>query len=181
MERDLSEPMRTEDPAGTRAVGRALAVAATPLPPGGLVVALHGDLGAGKTVFVKGVAEGLGVSAEARVVSPTFTIARAYPASDGVVLHHLDAYRLGSGEELEDIGFEDMCGPGCFTCVEWAERVTDALPEDRVDLWLETEDVERVIPPGALPETPRRIRLRAGGPKSARVLERLAQAVRGGA
>lgn len=173
MASDGSETVRTADATATLALGRALAVAATPLPARGLVLALHGDLGAGKTVFVKGVAQGLGVSGEAHVVSPTFTIARSYPARDGVVLHHLDAYRLGGGEELEDIGFEDMRGPGCFTCVEWAERVTDALPEDRIDAWLELEAPEHAVPPGGLPEAPRRVTLRPGGPDAARVLERL--------
>lgn len=173
MARDRIDEVRTEDAAATYALGRALAEAATPLPAAGLVVALHGDLGAGKTVFVQGVAAGLGVGGDAHVVSPTFTIARAYPARGGVVLHHLDAYRLGSGQELEDIGFEDLCGSGCLTCVEWAERVADALPEDRIDVWLEVVEVDRVIPPGALPQLPRRIRLRAGGPRAERVLARL--------
>ena len=68
-----------------------------------------------------------------------------------------------------------MCGPGCLTCVEWAERVTDALPEDRIDVWLEVVEVDREIAPGALPELPRRVRLRAGGPRTSRVLERLAR------
>lgn len=173
MATDGPDTVRTANADATRALGRALAEAALPLPPSGLVVALHGDLGAGKTVFVKGVAEGLGVSGEGHVVSPTFTIARSYPARDGTVLHHLDAYRLGSGEELDDIGFEDMCGSGCFTCVEWAERVTDALPEDRIDVWLELEAPEHTVLPGELPEAPRRVVLRARGPVAARVLDRL--------
>ena len=174
----MDTAVHTQDPEATRALGRALAEAATPLPPGGCVVALHGDLGAGKTVFVKGVAEGLGVGADAHVVSPTFTIARSYPAAAGVTLHHLDAYRLGGGEELEDIGFEDMRGPGCFTCVEWAERVEDALPEDRIDVWLEIGAPETEIAPGALPETPRRVRLCGGGPTSEAILARLDRALR---
>ncbi len=174
-----TESARTRDADATRALGRALAEAALPLPGNGLVVALYGDLGAGKTVLVQGVAEGLCVSPEARVVSPTFTIARSYPARGGVVLHHLDAYRLGGGQELEDVGFEDLCGPGCLTCVEWAERVADALPEDRIDLWLEMEVPERAVEPGALPEAPRRIRLRAGGPEAARVLGRFVASPRG--
>jgi len=171
--------LRAKDADATHALGRALAVAATPLPQDGLVVALHGDLGAGKTVFVKGVAEGLGVSGEAHVVSPTFTIARSYPAPGGVVLHHLDAYRLGSGEELDDIGFEDMCGPGRLTCVEWAERVEDALPEDRIDVWLEMEIPDEDVVPGAVPVTPRRVRLCATGPAAARILARLEVSSRG--
>ena len=174
---DRIDEVRTEDAEGTYALGRALAGAATPLPADGLVVALHGDLGAGKTLFVKGVAAGLGIGGDAQVVSPTFTIARSYPAPGGVVLHHLDAYRLGGGEELEGIGFEDMRGPGRLTCVEWAERVADALPEDRIDLWLELhpgpEGDDRSIEPGSAPELPRRIRLRAGGLTSQRILGRL--------
>lgn len=164
---------RAVGPDDTRALGRALARAATPLPAAGVLVALHGDLGAGKTVFVQGVATGLGVSAEEHVVSPTFTIARSYAGAGGVVLHHVDAYRLADGQELEGIGFEEMCGPGCLTCVEWAERVSAALPTDRIEVWLEAEESRVAVPAGAVPEAPRRVRFAARGAVSAGVLRRL--------
>ncbi|MHC5011824.1 MAG: tRNA (adenosine(37)-N6)-threonylcarbamoyltransferase complex ATPase subunit type 1 TsaE [Planctomycetota bacterium] len=158
----------TSGPEATRAAGVRLAAAALPLPKGGLLVALHGELGAGKTVFVQGVAAGLGIPPAAGVVSPTFTIARSYPAPDavGVTLHHVDAYRLGGAEDLESAGFEDMCGDGCLTCVEWAERVEDALPVDRVDIWIAMESTTATVPEGEVPRLPRRLRLRAGGPSA---------------
>ena len=94
----------------------------------GTVIAMRGDLGAGKTVFVRGLAAGLGLSA--RVTSPTFTIVNEY---DGrIPLFHFDMYRLSSSDELFDIGWEDYLGRGGVCAVEWSERVTDALPQDTV-------------------------------------------------
>jgi tRNA threonylcarbamoyladenosine biosynthesis protein TsaE len=131
-------------------------------------VALHGALGAGKTAFVQGVARGLGVPASAAVVSPTFTIAREYavPGDPPVVLHHVDAYRLGGSRELEAAGYEEMWGGGRVTCVEWSERVEDAMPADRLEI-----DIE----PGPGTED-RTLRFRATGPESLRVLHRFARA-----
>lgn len=101
----------------------------------GLVIGLVGPLGAGKTVFVKGLAEGLGVDARF-VSSPTFVIARQYPLLEGPrVLHHLDFYRLESVEELDSIGFDDMFARDCVLAVEWADRFPGVLGPD----WLEVE------------------------------------------
>lgn len=168
--------LRTVDAEGTHAVGCALARAALPLPADGLLVALYGDLGAGKTVFVKGVAIGLGIPPSVRVVSPTFTIARAYevPVPAGWTLQHVDAYRLQGAEEIEAAGFEEMCGAGCLTCVEWAERVVEALPEDRIDVWITPIDTDVHVPSGGIPRMGRRIRLEGGGPIAGRVLADLA-------
>jgi tRNA threonylcarbamoyladenosine biosynthesis protein TsaE len=167
---------RTEGPEDTIDLGRALGRAALPLPPGGLTVALHGDLGAGKTVFVKGAALGIGIPASTRIVSPTFTIARSYEApGTGISLHHVDAYRLGGEAEVEAAGFEEMRGDGVLTCVEWAERVAPALPADRLEVTLALDTAHAPsVPPGAEPRAPRVVRLRATGPGAARVLERLA-------
>jgi tRNA threonylcarbamoyladenosine biosynthesis protein TsaE len=89
---------------------------------GGLALALVGPLGAGKTVFVKGLARGLGV--DPRVVSsPTFVIAQQYPIPTGPeALHHVDLYRLDSADELAAIGFDDMLAAGQVLAVEWADR-----------------------------------------------------------
>jgi tRNA threonylcarbamoyladenosine biosynthesis protein TsaE len=94
---------------------------------GGLALALVGPLGAGKTVFVKGLAEGLGIDARA-VSSPTFVIAQQYPIPVGPeALHHVDLYRLESAVELESIGFDDMLAGGQVLAVEWADRFPEIL------------------------------------------------------
>jgi tRNA threonylcarbamoyladenosine biosynthesis protein TsaE len=94
---------------------------------GGLTLALVGPLGAGKTVFVKGLAEGLGIDPRA-VSSPTFVIAQQYPIPIGPeALHHVDLYRLESAVELESIGFDDMLAGGQVLAVEWADRFPEVL------------------------------------------------------
>lgn len=89
------------------------------------VVFLVGELGAGKTVFAKGLAAGLGLKNIHRVCSPTFTIMNVYPAR--VPVYHFDLYRLGKPAEVRDLGFEDYVGEG-VVIVEWAERMPDAFP-----------------------------------------------------
>jgi len=90
---------------------------------GGEVVLLSGELGAGKTAFVRGLARGLGADPE-EVTSPSFTLLTAYRGR--LVLHHADLYRLrGDGDERE-IGLEELPGPGGVLAVEWAERLREA-------------------------------------------------------
>jgi len=114
----------SRDPEETRAIGRELGRA---IGADGLAIALIGPLGAGKTVFVKGLAEGLGVNPSG-VSSPTFVIAQQYALPEGPeVLHHIDLYRLESEEELEGIGFYDMLAPGSVLAVEWADRFPGVL------------------------------------------------------
>ena len=127
-------------PESTRVAARALADC---IPESGLILALMGPLGAGKTVFVKGLAEGLGVD-PARVTSPTFVIANEYPAP-GRLLAHVDLYRIESAQELEATGFLDYLEPGAVVAVEWADRFPDALPADRLELRLlrQTADLIR--------------------------------------
>ena len=91
---------------------------------GGEVVAYFGELGAGKTAFTRGLARGLGISM--RVTSPTYTIVNEY-SGGRLPLFHFDMYRLGSSEELFDIGWEDYLARGGVVAVEWSENVTDAL------------------------------------------------------
>lgn len=111
-------------PEQTRALAARLADTLQP----GDVVALDGDLGAGKTVFVKGLAQALGVREE--ILSPTFTIVREYAGR--LPLYHFDVYRLEDAEELYEIGFEEyLCGAG-VTVVEWACLVQDAIPRNAV-------------------------------------------------
>jgi tRNA threonylcarbamoyladenosine biosynthesis protein TsaE len=100
----------------TRAAGRTLAAEITP----GTIVLLYGDLGAGKTVFVRGFAEGLGLDPDA-VSSPTFTIVQEY-RGEAVTLQHVDLYRL-SPREVEDLALEDLMSPSTVMAIEWAERL----------------------------------------------------------
>ena len=95
---------------------------------GGDVLAFTGSLGMGKTAFTRGLARGLGC--RGRVTSPTFTIVNEY---DGKTpLFHFDMYRLGSSDELFDIGWDDSLARGGVCAVEWSERVSDALPDDTI-------------------------------------------------
>jgi len=96
--------------------------------PDGSVVALYGDLGAGKTAFVRGMVRGMGISA--RVNSPTFTIVNEYLGERE--LYHFDMYRLGSSDELFDIGWEDYLCRGGVCAVEWSENVADAFEGDEI-------------------------------------------------
>lgn len=89
---------------------------------GGEIITLDGDLGAGKTAFVRGLARGLGI--DDRVVSPTFTIVNEY-THGRIPLFHFDVYRLGSADELYDIGWEDYLSRGGIIVVEWADIVSE--------------------------------------------------------
>ncbi len=115
--------------AETQALGRRLGERLA----SGAVVAFTGDLGAGKTAFTRGLAEGLGV--RGRVTSPTFTIVNEYEGGR-LPLFHFDLYRLGSPEELFEIGWEDYLSRGGVCAVEWSENAADALEDGtvRVDI-----------------------------------------------
>ena len=109
---------------------------------GGEVIAMYGDLGAGKTAFVRGMARGMGLSA--RVSSPTFTIVNEYLGD--IDLIHFDMYRLSSAEELFDIGWEDYLARGAVCAVEWSENVSDAFFGDEIKVVIEkTGDTSRKI------------------------------------
>ncbi len=88
------------------------------MAPPPFAIALKGDLGAGKTTLVQGLAKGLGIDDRYYITSPTFNIINEYPAN-AVRLCHLDLYRLGSADELEYIGFDDIRGPDAIIVVEW--------------------------------------------------------------
>jgi tRNA threonylcarbamoyladenosine biosynthesis protein TsaE len=119
-------------PGETRAAGQALARC---LGAEGLCIALCGELGAGKTLFAQGLAEGLGID-PGLVTSPTFAIANAFLRPQGTAFVHVDLYRLASRDELEATGFADWFEPGAVIAVEWADRFPDALPHDRLQLTL---------------------------------------------
>lgn len=127
----------------------------------GDVIGLIGPLGAGKTVFVKGVAAGAGVADQRQVNSPTFVIVNEYDAdgsSGALRIHHVDAYRLHGPGDLDALGFDEMCQGGAVV-IEWADRVIDLLPPDRLTLELEPVDDHR-----------RRVRCLATGPNGRRLL-----------
>lgn len=111
----------THSPEETEAVGQTLAQRLRP----GTVIAYRGDLGAGKTAFTRGLARGLGVGET--VTSPTYTIVNEY-LGGRLPLFHFDMYRLGSADELFDIGWEDYLDRGGVCAVEWSERFPGALP-----------------------------------------------------
>jgi tRNA threonylcarbamoyladenosine biosynthesis protein TsaE len=126
----------------------------------GLVVGLVGPLGAGKTEWVKGLAEGLGI-APGVVTSPSFVVANEYRGRGGRRLVHADFFRVESSAELESAGLRDWLEPGAVVAAEWSDRFPEALPGDRLDVEL-------------LPETDgaRVVTARAGGPVSGRALAR---------
>ena len=128
----------TNSPSETEAVGAALAQVLQP----GTVIAYRGDLGAGKTAFTRGLARGLGVTE--RVTSPTYTIVNEYLGGK-MPLFHFDMYRLGSEDELFDIGWDDYLERGGVCAVEWSENVWGAM-EDAIVITISrlAEDVRKI-------------------------------------
>ncbi len=105
----------------------------------GTVICLDGDLGAGKTVFVKGVAKGLGVTDT--VCSPTFTILQEY--RDGrMPLYHFDVYRIEDPEEMYEIGFDDYLYGEGVCLIEWAKNVAELIPEGALKITI-TKDLDK--------------------------------------
>ena len=110
--------------------------------PDGSVVAFYGELGSGKTAFVRGMARGMGI--DALVNSPTFTIVNEYVGPRS--LFHFDMYRLGSADELYDIGWEDYLARNGVCAVEWSENVADAFEGDEITVtFRKLSDTEREI------------------------------------
>ena len=127
----MAEAFISESAEATREWARRLAQRLT--PP--LVIALYGDLGAGKTVVAQGVAAGLGVTAP--VTSPTFTLINEYDLPEGGKLFHVDCYRLNDAvEEARMLGLEELFDEG-IALIEWADRIAPLLPERRLDIELE--------------------------------------------
>jgi tRNA threonylcarbamoyladenosine biosynthesis protein TsaE len=139
----------------TRQLGSLVGQAAQP----GDVIALQGELGAGKTNFAQGIALGLGVTED--VNSPTFILANEY-TTGRVPLYHVDAYRVRDAEEARGFGLDDYILGDGVTVIEWADRVRDALPHDV--LLVEFEYVG---------ENERAIRFHASGPRAETILQEM--------
>jgi tRNA threonylcarbamoyladenosine biosynthesis protein TsaE len=119
---------------------RRLAAALARLLRAGDWLALTGPLGAGKTCFVQGLAQGLGI--EQVVSSPSFVLAKHYPGAVGLL--HVDAYRLGSPEEFWDLGLQEQA-EGSVVAVEWAGNVEPALPDERINVALQDGGGDRRV------------------------------------
>jgi tRNA threonylcarbamoyladenosine biosynthesis protein TsaE len=142
-----------------------LAAALADVLPDGVVVALGGTLGAGKTRLVRGLAAAIGISPD-DVVSPTFVLCQEYRGRR--TLYHFDAYRLRDEDEFLELGPEEYFeGPG-ITLVEWAERVAGCLPDERLEIHIE--------PTG---EVTRTFAIEARGPRIENALEILQQRLTG--
>lgn len=137
-------------------LGRALGTASEP----GLVVALCGPLGAGKTQLIRGVAEGLLVPDSRVVTSPTFVLVQEYEGR--LPIYHFDTYRLANSDQFASLGVEEYFFGDGVSLVEWADRVPDCLPPDRLTISIEVTG-----------ESSRTLSCRATGPIAIRVLNRM--------
>jgi tRNA threonylcarbamoyladenosine biosynthesis protein TsaE len=142
----------SRSPAETRRLGEALGARLGP----GDVVALRGELGAGKTALAQGIGAGLGVTEP--VSSPTFALVHEYAGR--LPVWHLDTYRIRSLDELIDLSWQDLLAAGGVILVEWPERIEPALPDERLDVRLEYVD-----------EDTREIRLHARGSRLRRLVD----------
>ena len=136
----------TKNPEETQEIGRRVAMELKR----GSVVAFSGDLGAGKTCMIQGLCRALGV--EGYVTSPTFILINEYTGrlrGEAIGIYHFDLYRLGSADELEDLGADEyFCGQG-ICLIEWPERAHGSLPARRLDITLEhAGESERIITVG---------------------------------
>jgi len=144
--------VETLAPEDTRAIARRLGGLLLP----GDLVALVGPLGAGKTCFVQGLAEGLDIAGP--VTSPTFVLMRLHRGA--MPLCHVDAYRLAGAGELLDLGFDDWLEES-VVALEWADTVCEALPPERIEVLIEYAGDGRLL------------RLRGIGPRAAQIIERM--------
>ena len=150
----------TSSPEETGILGASLAPSLLP----GDVISLTGDLGAGKTIFVQGLAGALGV--ETRVTSPSFTIIHTYEGRFPIV--HMDVYRLDSFQEVIDLGFDELIDPEAILVVEWGEAVAPLLPTRYLEIELRQ-------PLGPEPENTRHVSIRPHGAEWLRKLEAMQQ------
>lgn len=133
-------PLETRSPEATQAFGRALAARVQP----GDVIALYGDLGAGKTHLAKGLCSALGIP-EANVNSPTFTLVNEYGGAPFPV-YHFDAYRIKHADEFFEMGYEEYFYGDGLCLIEWPSRIEALLPQEALLLHLEhiSEQVRRI-------------------------------------
>lgn len=116
----------------TIAFGRSLAAELS--PP--LIVLLRGDLGAGKTTLVKGIAEGFGAARAEDVTSPTFTLVHEYRGPH-ITLYHIDLYRIDTERELETLGLDDLLAPNSILLIEWGEKFPSLRHDQNLEISLE--------------------------------------------
>ena len=155
--------LETHSAAQTQGLGAELARLLDEVP--GAIIALTGDLGAGKTTFTQGLAQGLGIGAA--VTSPTFVLINRYVGADGRVLQHADCYRLSNAPaEMWDVGLVDMFAEDEIVVVEWADRIPGLFPDDYLEIAFAYLDENR-----------RQICLTAHGARDAALLEKLAAKV----
>jgi len=122
----------THSPEETIAFGRSLV--AELAPP--LIVLLRGDLGAGKTTLVKGIAEGFGAARAEDVTSPTFTLVHEY-CGPHITVYHIDLYRIDTQRDLETLGLDDLLAPNCVLLIEWGEKFPRLQRDRNVEITLE--------------------------------------------
>jgi tRNA threonylcarbamoyladenosine biosynthesis protein TsaE len=132
----------------------------------GDVICLQGDLGAGKTTFVQGIAKGWG--SQDSVSSPTFIIVNVYRRADQNQLFHMDAYRLDSTSEAEELDLDSMLAQGPLL-IEWPERINGLVPDDR--LWVKLEHID---------EEERQMKFKSSGKRYDNLLEIIRHAMYGG-
>jgi tRNA threonylcarbamoyladenosine biosynthesis protein TsaE len=150
--------LTTHSPAATESLGERLGALLRP----GDVIALSGDLGAGKTCFVRGLARGWG--AAERPTSPTFTLINQYHRQvDAARMAHVDCYRLEDARDAWSTGLEDILASGDIVVIEWPERIREILPPDR--LWIAIDSPA---------ETDREFHISASGPRASDLLRALA-------
>ena len=133
---------RSQSPEQTEAFAKAFA---EKLPPNA-VVALYGDLGAGKTTFVRGLITGLQGQSSQEVCSPTFSLLNIY--SSQPLLYHFDLYRIPHAQEFVAAGFDEYFNAGGICCIEWAEKIAPLLPERTISVtlrYLSENDRELVL------------------------------------
>lgn len=140
----VNHTFETHSDEETREVGRRLA----DLLPQRAVVALTGDLGAGKTTLSQGIVEGRKAARAEDVSSPTFTLIHEY--GEPVIVYHIDLYRLATAEEARRLGLEDIFDQDALVLLEWGDRFPELLPKDAVSIHLSTDDDEtrRIIVKG---------------------------------
>ncbi len=155
--------LKSHSPEETKQLGEKMAV----LLQAGDIICLNGDLGAGKTAFSQGVAKGLGI--DAPVTSPTFTLINEYEGR--LPLYHFDVYRLEGPAEMEDLGYEEYFYGQGVCLIEWAQRVAEVLPRERLDIHLTREEGSEGV---------RRIHFRAKGDRYQQLVEELMKLVRSG-
>jgi tRNA threonylcarbamoyladenosine biosynthesis protein TsaE len=123
---DIRLTVISSDPAETFRMGRMIGEALKE----GDMVALIGELGAGKTSLTQGIARGLGIGEGYQITSPTFTLINEYPGRINLV--HLDVYRLDGSTDLPDLGYEEFFFSKNVTVIEWAEKILDVLPDKTI-------------------------------------------------